>query len=129
MRFSDDISHLLSALRLSPPGQGISGAGHECFVRASTIPPHHQAHVHRCGFAIASSLAFDEELLHDAGEKLRTGLPLACTDDNSTADLVEDRRRALLIRRVDDVLLERIDCRQLTTTAIQPKLARIMCRR
>ena len=59
---------------------------------------------------IKGRFGFDEQLLDDAGEELRAGLALACGDENSAANLVEDGRRALFIRRINDVRLERIDC-------------------
>ena len=106
--------HLLSsAYGCRQVRQGIAGASDKCLVRRSAVSPGHELHVHRGRFAVAGALALDKELLDDAGQQLGTSLTLSCTDENGTADLVEDGCGALLIRRVDDVRLERVDGREL----------------
>ena len=82
-------------------------------VRRSAIPPRDKLHVHRCRVGVASPLAVDEQLLDDAGQELAASLTLPCADEDGAADLVEHRRRTLLVRRVDDVRLERVDGWQL----------------
>ena len=53
-------------------------------------------------------------------------LLLASPDQRRAADLVEDRRHALLVRRVDDVCFERVDGRQFLRAPAETQLAGLM---
>ena len=70
-----------------------------------------------------------EQLLDDAGQELNACLPLPRGDERRTADLVEHRGGALLVRRIDDVRLQRIDGGQLVLPSVEAKLTRIVGRR
>ena len=121
----------MAALRLSrlPPGpQGVAGAGDERGVRGRPSRHVDELHVHRGGLGVAGPLAVDEQLLDDAGQELDAGLPLPCADEDGAADLVEHGRRALFVRRVDDVALQGVDRRQFSS-AVEAQLARLVGRR
>ena len=92
-------------------------------------------HVTSCMF-IAAASASRSRLLStsncstNAGEELAARLPLPGADEDGAADLVEHGRRALLVRRVDDVGLQRIDRRQLLLAPVEAKRAGVVaCRR
>ena len=89
----------------------------------------HKLHVHRGDVGIAGSLRVDEQLLHHAGQELNACLPLPRGDEGCAADLVEHRRGTLLVRRIDDVRLQRVDGGQLMLPSIEAKLTRIVGRR
>ena len=103
-------------LSLSLTAGATSAAHRRCRRRRPRSPPAvapgHELHVHRGGLGVARALALDQQLLDDAGQELRARLTLARADEHGAADLVQHRRRALLVRRVDDVRLERVDGRQ-----------------
>src|SRR5262245_28197433 len=126
MRPSEGMSHLLSVLRLTPCLQRVGRPGYERLVGCSAIPPRDEAHVHLGGLAVTGALAVYQELLDDVCQKLHAGLPLMGGDENGATDFLEDGRRALLVRRIDDVCLERIDSLQLVPAAVQSKLAGIV---
>src|SRR5207244_1098270 len=67
-----------------------------------------------------------QELLDDPGEELCARLTLARPDQRGAADFVENRRRALLVGRIDDGCFERVDGLQFVLAAIQAKLTGVV---
>ena len=108
-----------SVRRLS---QRVPCSVHEGVVGGPSVPPRHELHVHRGCIDIARPLRIHEQLLHERGKQLSAGLALPRADQNGSADLVEDRRCALLVRWVDDVGVESIDRGQFFLPTIESQL-------
>ena len=62
-------------------------------------------------------------MLDHAEEQLDASLTLASTNQGRAADLVQDRRRALIVRRIDHVAFECGDRLQFTFSSDQTELA------
>src|SRR3954469_13380017 len=98
---------MLYPLWLSPGAQVVRGASDQARVRRRAPSEPLELHVHRGGLGISFTLVVDEQLLHDARQKLYTRLLLMRTNQAGAADLVEHCRGTLIRRWIQRIVLQR----------------------
>src|SRR5262245_26387672 len=121
IRLSDGcvgMTPLSSGLRLTPRSQRVAAPSDERLIHRRAVAPGNELHIHGRSLGVTGALALDEQLFEQAVEELNPGLPLPRADRAGAADLVQDRRRALLERAVRDLPLQPIDGAQFSSSVV-----------